>query len=84
MLKPMCDPALRDQDQQVFDTLAPADHCLRHVLRVVDFERYRATMAVRCFWRSVISDYTEGRFNEQELANDDWTEPVFWFANRPG
>ncbi len=36
------------------------------------------------FWRRVISDYTGGRFNEQELANDDWTGPVFWFENRSG
>ena len=36
------------------------------------------------FWRSVVSDYTGGRFDERELANDDWTGPVFWFENRPG
>ncbi len=36
------------------------------------------------FWRSVILDYTGGRFDEREWANDDWTGPVFWFENRSG
>jgi transposase len=47
MLKPLHPPALSDQDQQVFDALVPDDHYLRQVLRVVDFERYRDTMAGR-------------------------------------
>lgn len=47
MLKPTYDATLSEQDQQVFDALVPADHYVRQVLTVVDFERYRATMAVR-------------------------------------
>lgn len=47
MLKQTYDATLSDHDQQVFDALVPTDHYLRQVLTVVDFERYRATMAVR-------------------------------------
>jgi transposase len=47
MLKPTYDATLSEQDQQVFDALVPADHYLRQVLTVVDFDRYRATMARR-------------------------------------
>lgn len=47
MLKPTYDATLSEQDQQVFDVLVPANHYLRQVLTVVDFERYRATMTVR-------------------------------------
>jgi transposase len=47
MLKPTYASLLSEQDQQVFDALVPADHYLRQVLTVVDFERYRTTMAVR-------------------------------------
>jgi transposase len=46
MLKPTYDSALTDQDQLIFDTLIPADHYLRQVNAVVDFERYRSAMAV--------------------------------------
>ncbi|PDW01348.1 IS1182 family transposase [Candidatus Chloroploca asiatica] len=45
MLKPTSAPTLSDHDHQVFDALVPADHYLRQVLQVVDFERYRETMA---------------------------------------
>lgn len=47
MLKLMYDSKLSEQDRQIFVVLVPADHYLRQVLAVVDFERYRATMAVR-------------------------------------
>lgn len=43
-----------------------------------------ANVPAQAFWRSVILDYTGGRFDERELANDDWTGPVFWFKNRSG
>jgi len=43
-----------------------------------------ANVPAQSFWRSVVSDYSEGQFDERELANDDWTGPVFWFENRPG
>jgi len=46
MLRASYAPMLSDQDQFIFDTLAPPDHYLRRVNALVDFERYRATMAV--------------------------------------
>jgi transposase len=46
MLKANYDPRLSDQDRLIFDTLIPADHYLRQVNAVVDFERYRSAMAV--------------------------------------
>jgi transposase len=46
MLKPTYDSALTDQDQLIFDVLIPADHYLRQVNAVLDFERYRSAMAV--------------------------------------
>lgn len=45
MLRASYAPMLSDQDQLIFDTLVPADHYLRRVNALVDFERYRATMA---------------------------------------
>jgi transposase len=44
MLKPTYASLLSAQDQQVFDALVPADHYLRQVLTVVDFERFRPLM----------------------------------------
>jgi transposase len=46
MLRASYAPMLSDQDQLIFDTLVPADHYLRQVNALVDFEQYRATMAV--------------------------------------
>src|SRR6266498_1044169 len=46
MLRASYAPMLSDQDQFIFDTLVPTDHYLRRVNALVDFERYRATMAV--------------------------------------
>jgi len=48
MLRASYAPMLSDQDQLIFETLVPADHYLRQVHAVVDFERYRTTMA-RCY-----------------------------------
>ncbi len=45
MLRASYAPMLSEQDQLIFDTLVPADHYLRQVNAVVDFERYRAPMA---------------------------------------
>ena len=45
MLKPTYASLLSAQDQQVFDALVPADHYLRQMLTVVDFERFRSLMA---------------------------------------
>jgi transposase len=45
MLRTNSTPILSDQDQLIFATLVPPDHYLRQVTAVVDFERYRATMA---------------------------------------
>jgi hypothetical protein len=45
MLRASYASMLSDQDQLIFDTLVPADHYLRQVNALVDFERYRATMA---------------------------------------
>lgn len=46
MLRTNYAPMLSDQDQLIFATLVPPDHYLRRVNAVVDFERYRSTMAV--------------------------------------
>jgi transposase len=45
MLRASYAPMLSDQDQLIFATLVPPDHYLRQVNAVVDFERYRATIA---------------------------------------
>lgn len=45
MLRASYAPMLSEQDQLIFETLVPPDHYLRQVNAVVDFERYRATMA---------------------------------------
>ena len=45
MLRASYAPMLSDQDQLIFETLVPPDHYLRQVNAVVDFERYRVTMA---------------------------------------
>jgi transposase len=45
MLRASYTPTLSDQDRLIFETLVPPDHYLRQVNAVVDFERYRATMA---------------------------------------
>jgi transposase len=46
MLRVSYAPMLSEQDQLIFDRLIPADHYLRRVNAVVDFEQYRAKMAV--------------------------------------
>ncbi|MDO9086414.1 MAG: GNAT family N-acetyltransferase [Anaerolineaceae bacterium] len=33
------------------------------------------------FWRSVITDYTQDKFQEKLLENDEWQGPVFYFDN---
>jgi hypothetical protein len=44
MLRSSYAPMLSEQDQLIFDTLVPADHYLRQVNAVVDFECYRDPM----------------------------------------
>jgi transposase len=51
MLRASYAPMLSDQDHFIFDTLVPADHYLRQVNALVDFEQYRAMMAV-CYHAS--------------------------------
>jgi transposase len=51
MLRVSYAPMLSAQDQLIFDTLVPPDHYLRRVNTLVDFEQYRATMAV-CYHAS--------------------------------
>jgi transposase len=46
MLRASYAPMLSDQDQLIFDILVPANHYLRQVNALVDFEQYRAAMAV--------------------------------------
>jgi transposase len=46
MLRASYTPILSEQDQLIFDTLVPADHYLRQVNALVDFEQYRTTMAI--------------------------------------
>jgi transposase len=45
MLRASYAPMVSAQDQLIFETLVSPDHYLRQVNPVVDFERYRATMA---------------------------------------
>jgi transposase len=45
MLRASYVPMLSDQDQLIFDILVPANHYLRQVNALVDFERYRDAMA---------------------------------------
>jgi transposase len=45
MLRASYAPMVSDQDQLIFETLVPADHYLRQVNALVDFERYRPTTA---------------------------------------
>jgi transposase len=45
MLRASYAPMLSDQDLLIFDTLVPADHYLRQVNAIVDFESYRDPMA---------------------------------------
>jgi transposase len=45
MLRASYAPRLSDQDQLIFDILVSANHYLRQVNAVVDFERYRDAMA---------------------------------------
>ena len=40
-----------DLDLLVFDKLVPADHYLRQIKTLIDFERYRADLA-RCYSKS--------------------------------
>ncbi len=47
MLRSSYEPKMSDQDHEIFATLVPADHYLRQVAAVVDFERYRPLMAER-------------------------------------
>jgi transposase len=51
MLRASYAPMLTEQDRLIFETLVPPDHYLRRVNAVVDFERYRATMAA-CYHAS--------------------------------
>ena len=51
MLRSSYAPMLSDQDQLIFNTLVPADHYLRQVNTLVDFERYRGEMAT-CYHAS--------------------------------
>jgi len=51
MLRASYTPMLSEQDQHIFDILVPADHYLRQVNALVDFERYRPMMAV-CYHAS--------------------------------
>ncbi|HRQ23641.1 MAG TPA: GNAT family N-acetyltransferase [Anaerolineales bacterium] len=37
----------------------------------------------KAFWRGVISEYTDGKYRETQLDNDDWKGPAFSFDNRP-
>src|SRR5579871_4136197 len=46
MLRASYVPQLSEQDQAIFKQLVPQEHYLRQVKAVVDFERYRAAMAV--------------------------------------
>jgi predicted acetyltransferase/predicted kinase len=41
----------------------------------------RHNTAARAFWRSVIGDYTDGRFIEHELADDWWERTVQEFVS---
>jgi predicted acetyltransferase len=34
------------------------------------------------FWRRVISEYTDGNYEETQLDSDDWKGPAFSFDNR--
>src|SRR5262245_35009977 len=52
MLRASDGPRLSEQDGVIFETLVPPDHDLRQVDAVVDFERYRATMAA-CYHATV-------------------------------
>ena len=45
MLRTSYPSMVTEQDQHIFDALVPADHYLRQVQAVVDFERYREVMA---------------------------------------
>jgi hypothetical protein len=46
MLRASYAPTVTDQDQLIFDMLIPSNHYLRQVNALVDFEQYRAMMAV--------------------------------------
>lgn len=35
----------------------------------------------QAFWRGVIAGYTQDKFQEKWLNNDDWHGPVFYFDN---
>jgi len=51
MLRANYTSMVSDQDQLIFDTLVPSNHYLRQVQSLVDFEQYRAMMAV-CYHAS--------------------------------
>ncbi len=38
--------------------------------------------AAQSFWRKVIAEYTDGNFDEIEMADDRWTGPVQYFETR--
>jgi predicted acetyltransferase len=35
------------------------------------------------FWRSVISEYTQDKYQEEHFENDEWKGLVFYFENHP-
>ena len=39
-------------------------------------------MPAQTFWRKVISEYSQGAFQEVLLDNDEWEGPVFSLDNR--
>lgn len=41
-----------------------------------------ANVPAQSFWRRIISEFTSGRFSEQALTSEEWSGPVFWFANQ--
>ena len=57
---------------QVFDRL-PA----RWEVRVI-----AENIPARDFWRTVLASYTNGKYQETLLEDDDWNGPVFTFDNR--
>jgi transposase len=61
MLRASYAPMLSDQDQQIFETLVVPDHYVQQVNAVVDFERYRPTMAA-CYYA------TDGRPDDDTLV----------------
>ncbi len=36
----------------------------------------------QAFWRRIIAEYTQEKYQEKNLDNNDWDGPVFYFDNR--